>query len=102
MGTIKLPAADFNFRGSGSSLYWCIQCFPLAGRKVLCVDQCGRTSLFDADAKQMDDIPYLDTPKRMPVSIFVPGADDRDESIYIMEGRPGLPVEKRQELTVNG
>uniref|UniRef100_M8AVM3 Uncharacterized protein n=1 Tax=Aegilops tauschii TaxID=37682 RepID=M8AVM3_AEGTA len=77
MRMIKLPAADFNFQGSGSSLYWCIQCFPLAGRKVLCVDQCGRTSLFDADTKQVDDIRYLDTPKRMPVSIFVPGADDR-------------------------
>lgn len=96
MAMIQLPDPIFNFRGSGSSLYWYINCFPLAGRKVLCADQLGRTSLFDADMRQLEDLPYLDTPKRLPISIFVPSADTDDHdnsdgghgSIYIMEGRP--------------
>jgi hypothetical protein len=72
---------------------WKIDCFPLADRKVICVDQAGRTFLFDADTRQLVTMPSLHKPKWSPFSIFVPSTDEDAEHrdggrLYVMEKNP--------------
>ncbi|TVU38222.1 hypothetical protein EJB05_11579, partial [Eragrostis curvula] len=54
---------------------WSIDCFPLAGREVLCTDQTGHTFLFDLDTRLVVTVPDLPKLKRSPISLFIPSAD---------------------------
>ncbi|WVZ83747.1 hypothetical protein U9M48_030856 [Paspalum notatum var. saurae] len=49
MKTIQLPAPSINFRSSVMPHNWSIDCFPLAGPKLLCTDHDGHNILFDTD-----------------------------------------------------
>ncbi|KAG0519391.1 hypothetical protein BDA96_09G260100 [Sorghum bicolor] len=91
---IQLPQPTMNFRCSIVDSYWYMKCFPLAGRKLLCVDPSYRTVLFDVNTRQVEIIPYLHVAKHKPLPCFVPlpssadAADDGNGSFYILEGSP--------------
>ncbi|WVZ74918.1 hypothetical protein U9M48_023033, partial [Paspalum notatum var. saurae] len=71
---MRLPAPSINFRASPTRFNWWLDCLPLAlaGRKLLCAaDQSGRTTLFDADMRQVEHVPYLCKPKTMSLAIFI-------------------------------
>uniref|UniRef100_A0A0E0CBR5 Uncharacterized protein n=1 Tax=Oryza meridionalis TaxID=40149 RepID=A0A0E0CBR5_9ORYZ len=81
MDIIQLPSPIFNFEATMADKL-AISCFPLAGREVLCMDNAGRTFLFDADTRDVVTMTDLHKPKRWPFSLFVPsnGMDDDDSS----------------------
>ncbi|XP_040381226.1 uncharacterized protein LOC102704533 [Oryza brachyantha] len=92
---LQLPDPTFSFGAEADDeCDGCgIDCFPLADRKVACVDQSGRAFLFDADTRQLVTMPSLHRPKRWPFSLFVPSTDHGDGgggggSLYIMEKSP--------------
>lgn len=91
----QLPDPIFSFKAQAADpdYGWNIDCFPLADRKVVCVDQSGRAFLFDADTDQVVTMPSLNKPKWRPFSLFVPGTDNdggdgEGSSLYIMEKSP--------------
>ncbi|KAF8668749.1 hypothetical protein HU200_051936 [Digitaria exilis] len=95
--TIRLPTPSFTFRPGDSDDMddWKIHCFPLAERKVVCVDQSGRGFIVhaDGDTSVLGCMPALRKSKRMPFSlpIHCPGDDDArpgGSSLYIMERFP--------------
>ncbi|KAF8720992.1 hypothetical protein HU200_023401 [Digitaria exilis] len=92
MRRIRLPAPGINLRSSAVGFDWYMDCFPLAGGNLLCTDQSGRATLFNADTRSVESMPYLHKPKSVPVSISVPWADDNDGgvSVFIMERAPRL------------
>ncbi|WVZ78514.1 hypothetical protein U9M48_026214 [Paspalum notatum var. saurae] len=75
-----------------------VRCFPVAGCKVICTDQCGHNVLFDADTHGVVAMPDLHRPKMLPVSLFSPSGDDDgdDGSLFIMERRVLSPVRRGQ------
>ncbi|KAG2579840.1 hypothetical protein PVAP13_6NG298000 [Panicum virgatum] len=83
----QLPVPTFTFRAQAQPHAWKIDCFPLADRKVICVDQAGRTFLFDADTRQLVTMPSLHKPKWNPFSMFIPSTDDGGR-LYVMERDP--------------
>uniref|UniRef100_A0A0A8Y6V6 F-box associated domain-containing protein n=1 Tax=Arundo donax TaxID=35708 RepID=A0A0A8Y6V6_ARUDO len=92
MERIRLPSPSFSFeasRAQGAGYQWSIGCFPLADRKVLCMDQCGLAFLFDGETRHVVTVPPLHKPKLMPVSLFVPSAHgDGGGSLFLMESCP--------------
>ncbi|CAN6247080.1 unnamed protein product [Urochloa humidicola] len=87
--TIRLPDPIFNFRSSPTDFNWYMDCLPLSNSsKILCADQSGRTAMFDADTRLAETMPHLHRPKSWHLSIFVPGNDDNDGSLYIIDPRP--------------
>lgn len=91
----QLPDPIFSFKAQAADpdYGWNIDCFPLADRKVVCVDQSGRAFLFDADTDPVVTMPSLNKPKWRPFSLFVPGTDNdggdgEGSSLYIMEKSP--------------
>ncbi|KAG2579838.1 hypothetical protein PVAP13_6NG297800 [Panicum virgatum] len=96
MESIGLPHSSFNFRASALDDQWKIDCFPLAGREVICADQSGRAFLFDAETQQAATMPSLHKPKSLPFSLFVPNArldndydhDGYGSSLFVMERIP--------------
>ncbi|RLN11496.1 hypothetical protein C2845_PM09G09330 [Panicum miliaceum] len=101
MRKIRLRAPGFNLRSSAMGFDWYMDCFPLAGGNLLCTDQSGRASLFNADTRWVESMPYLHKPKFSPVSIFVPWADGNvgGGSIFIMEGCPDQEQESAKPLS---
>ncbi|RLN16211.1 hypothetical protein C2845_PM02G36890 [Panicum miliaceum] len=91
MERILLPKPIFNFGVATMTTHMAMNCFLLAGRKVLCSDQLGRTFLFDADTCNVVTMPDLHKPKRWPLSLFVPSVcmDGHNDSggghLFIME-----------------
>ncbi|KAJ1261029.1 hypothetical protein BS78_10G276900 [Paspalum vaginatum] len=93
MKSIRLPNPSYSFQASSKYGVSCIfdrlrvGCFPVAGRKVICTDQCGHNVLFDADTHSVVAMPDLPKPKKLPVSLFSPVDDDAadDGSLFIME-----------------
>lgn len=72
-----------------------IHCFPLSGGRVVISDNSGRTLFCDANAGNLVTMPTLHKPKKTPISLFVPSADDAEDdhpitsgSLYIMESVP--------------
>ncbi|KAF8660163.1 hypothetical protein HU200_057728 [Digitaria exilis] len=99
MDSIGLPSPSFSFLSSAKDNRWYINCIPLAGRKVFCTDHNGRTILLDADTRQVDIMPNLQSPKWRPISIFVPSDDASDNpenleggSIFVTESAPDSEV----------
>uniref|UniRef100_A0A0E0LP42 DUF1618 domain-containing protein n=1 Tax=Oryza punctata TaxID=4537 RepID=A0A0E0LP42_ORYPU len=104
MGMIRLPAPIIEFEASAMGPSWTINCSPLTDRKLLCTDNHGRHLLFDAETRQVEDLPNLNKLKSSPYSIFIPGADTNDTdhgggSIYIIEQ---CPNHERQQLMLSG
>ncbi|RLN12093.1 hypothetical protein C2845_PM09G18480 [Panicum miliaceum] len=107
MERICLPSPSFSFITSPKRYWWSLNCFPLAGRKVLCTDQSGRTLLFDADTRDVVAMPDLHRPKSMPLSLFIPSddlegsdCDDGGGSIFVMESMPRPEVRcSRQQMS---
>ncbi|TVU38100.1 hypothetical protein EJB05_11452, partial [Eragrostis curvula] len=60
---VRLPRPSVSFRAGAMDYSWSMSCFPLAGRTVLCADQCGRAFLFDLDTRIMGTLPDLHMPK---------------------------------------
>ncbi|CAN6199789.1 unnamed protein product [Urochloa humidicola] len=92
MEKIQLPSPRFIFQACtthAADYRWNMGCFPLAGRKVLCTDQCGRAFLVDADTRHVDTMPTLHKPKLMPISVFIPKADGSvGGNLFLMESIP--------------
>uniref|UniRef100_A0A0E0B8B1 Uncharacterized protein n=1 Tax=Oryza glumipatula TaxID=40148 RepID=A0A0E0B8B1_9ORYZ len=91
----QLPDPIFSFKAQAADpdYGWNIDCFPLADRKVVCVDQSGHAFLFDAETHQVETMPSLNKPKWWPFSLFVPGTDNdggdgEGSRLYIMEKSP--------------
>ncbi|RLM55695.1 hypothetical protein C2845_PM10G16170 [Panicum miliaceum] len=107
MERICLPSPSFSFITSPNRYWWTLNCFPLAGRKMLFTDQSGRTLLFDADTRDVATMPDLHRSKLRPLSLFVPSADlegcdcdDGGGSVFVMERIPGPEVRcSRQQMS---
>uniref|UniRef100_A0A0D3GUA6 Uncharacterized protein n=1 Tax=Oryza barthii TaxID=65489 RepID=A0A0D3GUA6_9ORYZ len=92
MRMLHLPAPTIDLEASSRGYSWNIKCSPLTDRKLLCTDNYGRHVLFDSEARQVEDLPFLNEPKNSTFSIFIPGATDTNGcddnggggSIYIM------------------
>ncbi|GJN11090.1 hypothetical protein PR202_ga29256 [Eleusine coracana subsp. coracana] len=96
---LSLPRASIDFEAAGTVLQWSFDCFPLAGRKVLCADQSGRSLLFDADTRHVAAMPDLNGYKMLPVSIFAPSADAAGGgSLFVMESVPQLEKGRRRQF----
>lgn len=105
MRMLHLPAPTIDLEASSRGYSWNIKCSPLTDRKLLCTDNYGRHVLFDSEARQVEDLPFLNEPKNSTFSIFIPGAatdtngcDDNGgggSSIYIMERCPSHEQEQR-------
>uniref|UniRef100_A0A0D9ZWY2 Uncharacterized protein n=1 Tax=Oryza glumipatula TaxID=40148 RepID=A0A0D9ZWY2_9ORYZ len=85
--SMGLPFSCFTFRASALNVNGQsrMDCFPLAGGEVICMDQSGRAFLVDADACQVGTMPSLHKPKSMPLAVFVPNAkadNDYDHDGY--------------------
>ncbi|CAN6212324.1 unnamed protein product [Urochloa humidicola] len=108
MEHFELPDPTLNLQAEAGYYQWNIDCFPLAGRKVLCVDQSGRTFLFDADTRHLVTMPNLHKPKMTPISLFVPDAADATAghgggcggSLFVMERTPN-PEARRDAKTTD-
>uniref|UniRef100_A0A0D9VA14 F-box associated domain-containing protein n=1 Tax=Leersia perrieri TaxID=77586 RepID=A0A0D9VA14_9ORYZ len=89
MDRIHLPSPIFNLGAANLDKCLSITCFPLSGRELLCVDQDGRTILFDADDRSVVTMADLNKPKRWPISIFIPNHSSSSSggsgSLFIME-----------------
>ncbi|WVZ83750.1 hypothetical protein U9M48_030856 [Paspalum notatum var. saurae] len=89
MKTIQLPAPSINFRSSVMPHNWSIDCFPLAGPKLLCTDHDGHNILFDTDTCEVKHMPDLLRPKFRAFFFSVVNDDDADGGcIYIIEDFP--------------
>nr|BAC06998.1 hypothetical protein [Oryza sativa Japonica Group] len=105
MRMLHLPAPTIDLEASSRGYSWNIKCSPLTDRKLLCTDNYGRHVLFNSEARQVEDLPFLNEPKNSTFSIFIPGAatdtngcDDNGgggSSIYIMERCPSHEQEQR-------
>jgi hypothetical protein len=93
---IQLPQAIMNFGCSmDESSNWYLDCLPLAGHKVLCVDPSAGTVLFDVGMCQLETIPCFNVRKRWPLPCSVPLPSSADAaaaagngSFYIFESSP--------------
>uniref|UniRef100_A0A0E0E7F8 DUF1618 domain-containing protein n=1 Tax=Oryza meridionalis TaxID=40149 RepID=A0A0E0E7F8_9ORYZ len=77
--------------------------FPLSERKILSVDKSGRSLLFDADTRHLVTMPFLNKPKRDPISLFVPNAVDGDGddggSLFVMDRVPKPEIGNRAQTS---
>ncbi|PAN41171.2 hypothetical protein PAHAL_8G016200 [Panicum hallii] len=92
MEKIRLPSPSFSIRGFTSDLSdQLMHFFPIADRRVVCVDQLGRGVLLEADTGNVVIMPPLHKPKLTPISLSVPSPDldDHDGGIrsklFVME-----------------
>jgi len=90
--TIQLPQPIMKFGCSMDECDWYLDCLPLAGHKVLCINPSARTVLFDVGMCQLETIPCFNVPKRslLPCWIPLPSSADADGngSFYIFESSP--------------
>ncbi|KAG0516462.1 hypothetical protein BDA96_09G005400 [Sorghum bicolor] len=94
--TIQLPQPIMKFRCSMDECDWYLDCLPLAGHKVLCIDPSARTVLFDVGMFQLETIPCFNVPKRSLLPCWIPlpstssadAAADGNGSFYIFESSP--------------
>uniref|UniRef100_A0A0E0K8R9 Uncharacterized protein n=1 Tax=Oryza punctata TaxID=4537 RepID=A0A0E0K8R9_ORYPU len=90
---LLVPGSSFTFRASASAPndeQWKINCFPLAGRKVICMDQLGRAFRFDEETGQATIMSSLHKPKSMPLALSVPNAD-ADNDYNLIAGTGAAP-----------
>jgi len=101
---IQLPQSIINFRCSMDECGdWYLDCLPLAGHKVLCVDPSARTVVFDVGMCQLETIPCFNVPKRsllpcwLPLPSIADATDSNGSAEYIFEGSP-----YQEELLLQG
>ncbi|GJN32888.1 hypothetical protein PR202_gb21429 [Eleusine coracana subsp. coracana] len=106
MERVCFPSPMFNFQAATMTSRWSINCFPLAGSEVLCVDQSQRAFLFDLDALHVVTVPDICKLVQYPISVFIPSGsndmDGRDDSgggsLFIMSR---IPEQESTECTGN-
>nr|ABF93970.1 hypothetical protein LOC_Os03g05380 [Oryza sativa Japonica Group] len=74
--------------------------FPLSEHKILSVDKSGCSLLFDANTRHLVTMPFLNKPKRDPISLFVPNGDGDDGgSIFVMDRVPKPEIGSRAQTS---
>ncbi|CAM0943450.1 unnamed protein product [Alopecurus aequalis] len=96
-GVLRLPPRKLRFEPSPSNRTTTLGFFPFGseGSKIVCVDEAGRSLLYDADACTVHTMPALGHPTglRFPASFAVTRADahdpDRPEALYLLDRAGG-------------
>ncbi|GJN22679.1 hypothetical protein PR202_gb10270 [Eleusine coracana subsp. coracana] len=92
MDAVRTPAPSVRFHPNPSpnsvDHEWKMDCFGLSENKIFCVDQSGRTVLYDAGLRAVVPMPGLHCSKWSPISFSVPNPEDGGGCLYVMEKTP--------------
>ncbi|GJN33085.1 hypothetical protein PR202_gb21648 [Eleusine coracana subsp. coracana] len=69
MESVQIQPPNFTFRALNNQ--WKLDCFPIPGNSVICIDQLGHSSLVNVPLRYGATMPRLHNPKRMPIFIGI-------------------------------